>query len=1032
MLNPIRHLTLAGILILIPSWSARAKVVIFWQPNFPTVESQPVPQETLRKVFDGMQPVFAGVDELAQPATLKGADLLVLPYGSAFPVDDWNAVAGYLDTGGNLLNLGGRPFFIPVSMKDGKPIEQREQASYAQSLGIAHSYVAPQSGEKFIWDDGYSYLGEAEVHAQKVFVLATNGEGGAFGGIGYLLGPRGERVSAPVVKDDFVRLRGHLDMLGARCVLLNFDPEPGYWASDAAIRLVRASADYALQGATEFWLEMQQTTLLAGEAPQVVVHLRNVRRQREGFPQQGRVKLELLSGKEILQSKDVECSGDTVQQAVAFSVPSLPGLYSILGTYENGGAPRESYETGFWVGDRHLLDSGPALGVGKTYFTLDGAPFLPFGANYFTTDRYYQGFFGGGNAYVWDRDFAEMEAHGVTFIRTGIWNSYKEIIGEGGATERFLRNLEAFLLCANRHHIQAHFTFFAFDPQTLLRHPGEDSLLRGPGTNPYTDRVAIRAQQNYLVSVVTRFKDVPYLSWDLINEPSFSNPLHLWKGNTPNDDPTERAAWNRWLESRYGGAARIANAWGVTPEEVGRFGAIPLPSSDDLTHTRNGNGSEIRAFDYNLFAQEMFDRWVSQMVSAIHSAGSNQLVTVGQDEGGVTDRLLTQFYGGAGANFTVNHTYWQDDALLWDSVVAKRVGMPNLIGETGIQPVWNVDGSWRWDEVTGLGLFERKMALGFAAANSGALMWEWGVGDDFGIKRSDGSEKIWETVLAGMGDFAKRAVPYATGERPPEVAIVLPQSLQLSVMNAFALEATQTCVRALFLDARASAYAVGEYQIELLGEPRLIILPSPWTLSEKAWEVILAKARAGATLLVSGRFDLDPYFHATGRERQVGIDYRPAPLVTRENLLRWPGGEAWLTYSGAKTTYLDRTFLPGGVTFIEKPLGQGRILYSALPLELNNNLRAVGEVYRLALHAAGVTPTYTTELQDPGILICPTRLGNATLYVLASESSQDEVAFRDTASSKEFRGRLDSGRAALLLVSHQGELLTSYNWHSEP
>ena len=76
--------------------------------------------------------------------------------------------------------------------------------------------------------------------------------------------------------------------------------------------------------------------------------------------------------------------------------------------------------------------------------------------------------------------------------------------------------------------------------------------------------------------------------------------------------------------------------------------------------------------------------WVHSMVSLIRATGSKQLVDVGQDEGGVTDRLLNQFYGGADVSFTTNHTYWQDDALLWDSVAAKRVGVPNITGENGL------------------------------------------------------------------------------------------------------------------------------------------------------------------------------------------------------------------------------------------------------------------------------------------------------------------------------------------------------------
>ena len=72
------------------------------------------------------------------------------------------------------------------------------------------------------------------------------------------------------------------------------------------------------------------------------------------------------------------------------------------------------------------------------------------------------------------------------------------------------------------------------------------------------------------------------------------------------------------------------------------------------------------------------------MVPAIRNAGSTQLIDVGQDEGGVTNRVLNQFYADAGLSFTTKHTYWEDDSLLWDSVAAKVVGMPNITGRRGI------------------------------------------------------------------------------------------------------------------------------------------------------------------------------------------------------------------------------------------------------------------------------------------------------------------------------------------------------------
>ena len=98
------------------------------------------------------------------------------------------------------------------------------------------------------------------------------------------------------------------------------------------------------------------------------------------------------------------------------------------------------------------------------------------------------------------------------------------------------------------------------------------------------------------------------------------------------------------------------------------------------------------------------------------------------------------------------------------------------------------------------------------------------------------------------------------------------------------------------------------------------------------------------------------------------------------------------------------------------------------PLELNDNLKAIGDVYRYALRIANVVGAYSTEIDDPGVLICPTQFEHATLYVLTSESSSPGISFRDRRSGAEFTGRLEPGRAALLLVSNKGELLASYNW----
>lgn len=98
---------------------------------------------------------------------------------------------------------------------------------------------------------------------------------------------------------------------------------------------------------------------------------------------------------------------------------------------------------------------------------------------------------------------------------------------------------------------------------------------------------------------------------------------------------------------------------------------------------------------------------------------------------------------------------------------------------------------------------------------------------------------------------------------------------------------------------------------------------------------------------------------------------------------------------------------------MEKTLGKGKVLFAALPLELNDNLQAVADVYSNALKAANIDPVYSTTLKDHGILICPTLYPRATLYVLTSESNRKDISFEDLRSHRKFSGTLPNGRAAL-------------------
>ena len=86
----------------------KSAAVVFSEPGFPAADSaSPSPQQ-LATVLPSAQ--LAGADHLQDALSAPTTRLLILPNGSAFPEPSWPAIKQFLDRGGNLLVLGGRPF----------------------------------------------------------------------------------------------------------------------------------------------------------------------------------------------------------------------------------------------------------------------------------------------------------------------------------------------------------------------------------------------------------------------------------------------------------------------------------------------------------------------------------------------------------------------------------------------------------------------------------------------------------------------------------------------------------------------------------------------------------------------------------------------------------------------------------------------------------------------------------------------------------------------------------------------------------
>ena len=992
--------------------------VVWSEPGLPSADTASASTAQLAQIFDGAR--FLAAHELAAALSDTNTRLLILPQGSVIPEAAFSAISDFLHRGGNLLVLGGRPF-TRAAYRDASGWHLRDYSTrfsrplqidqYQSTPGSEGSVFTPNPDipitlPHFSWKQAFS----------PIIRLSTSdiyNRGGSAGTLDIKLDALvwgvtdGRRMSAPLLQID--NFSSGFD--GGRWIFLSADLVPDFYSSPDSTNLLRTLARQALQGSLQFSVRPVLPLYLPGEPIELesIVHFAS--------KPTGPVTIKVSTYAEGEQpSKPTATISVPTSESTILPAPQRKGLQIIEARLFDGDTLRAVYHSAFWIRDEAFLRSGPKLAVNSDYFTIDDKPLAVVGTTYMSSEvqRLY---FDHPNVYVWNSDLALIHSAGLNMIRTGWWTGWDKLCDETGRPyERTVRALEAYLMTARKYNLPVQFNLFAFLPEVL------------GGVNPYLDGEAVRRQQNLVSSIAARFHDVPFLAWDLINEPSFSK--QLWKMR-PNYDPVELAAWNNWLSQKYPDRAALAAAWNVPPESVA--GTISLPSEQEFAPRGMYDGiNSLRMYDYVLFAQEKFADWVYNMREAIRAVGSNAPITVGQDEGGYLDRLNPAFFA-SDLDFTTNHSWWQNDYLLWDSLVAKQTGKAMLIQETGLQRELTLDEIARRTPEEEAMLFERKFALSFVGG-SGAIEWLWNSNSymtesnetPIGALHADGTEKPEATVLRDMAKFAAAASPYLVDPQQPPIAVVTSQAPQFSVQADLQIAAQQNAVRALGYDLHRPCYIITENQIAKLGSPKLVILPSPQALRESTWQALLTYVRNGGNLLVTGPVSRDEHWHLVDRYSPLDINATTEPLTFHYAwIMSFPtlrGVEPpvfhKLSFDQRSQQLLEFLQFDDDFSLKEISLGKGKLIWATYPIELSEDLTATSALYSEVLSTLGVNPAFTfAKPAGDGILIYPTELQQGVLYVFESESAEDtDIDLKDTATGAEIKVLLPTQHAVLVVI----------------
>lgn len=925
------------------------RVALFRAAGFPTADAPAIDDATLGAALAGL-----AVDTLDAPSALEARlrlrdhDVLVLPYGSAFPVAAWPAIRDFVRAGGGLVVLGGAPFHQPVRQEKGGYVLGFRQPTYARELLIGPaqelelaSFAGPLKTVA-VEGSGWSALLPEAKRTWALTLRLTDKED--MPGQDGSAGPR-EGVARPLVHV--------LDAEGLprACPLLEVDRlrgpgQGGRWVfapSDArlAAETIRAAVLRALEGASELDARPARAAVEPGET--AVLRLRVSRplaRAGEATPKatvtvRDGAGATVYAGEATLDGPPETRLG---YARVAPASPLAPGFYQAVVEVPGAAFTPRSVVTGFWVKDASLLASGPKLSASRDWLRRDGKPMPVIGTTYMASDVHRKFLFE-PNPAVWERDFALMQRQGINLVRTGLWTAWsRAMLDPGGVDENVLSALDGYVLSAARHGIAVCFNFFAFIPPSY------------GGSNPYLDPRSIEGQRAFLTAFATRYRGVGWVHWDLINEPSYAQPQDTWK-NRPIGDAYERAAWTAWVKGRHGeDPEKLRDLWRDASGDL--FG---LPRGDEMEHTFLREGRRPRkARDFGEFSQDAAASWIRTLRGILKAAGGDVLVTLGQDEGGTGTRPAPSLYYDA-LDYTSVHTWWNNDDLLWDGVMTKAPELPNLHQETGLMSLQDKDGfAWRSPEFAA-NLLERKFAYAFVGRGTGVVEWAWNINPyqpidneaTIGFWRPDGTAKAELRAAGAFARFFAAAAPYLDDYAPDPVVMVIPHS-RLFMGRPGGADGTKRVVRLLAERFGVVPTALSELRLsaERLKGAKLILVPTPEMLEEPAAAALLAASRAGTKVLFTGAVEGDSYGRVGESLAALGVVDAGRAVALHEPTT-WAGA-AFVTFEDLAQEKMRRGSGPSGAALV------GNVWHEPLPLEFAREPEPLAALLGAALAAAGV------------------------------------------------------------------------------
>jgi hypothetical protein len=667
-------------------------------------------------------------------------------------------------------------------------------------------------------------------------------------------------------------------------------------------------------------------------------------------------------------------------------------FYRVEATLSLDGKSWDEMETGFCVWNEKVVQSGPDCVLKDNLFRLNGREHFLQG-----TDSFSFAFNSAHeNPLVWKRDFETMRDSAMNLPE----NLQVSAVGQSPPyewPEPLLRKIDAMVQLSQQYGQ-------VYMPGLLI------------GANVVVEDDVLEKQAAWVQAFVKRYKDVPGIIWYLNGDFQLrlGDNVELANqrgGEVPRTD-VERL-WNEFLQRKYESDDALKASWGEG-RVPGPLGKVPLEDYG------SGEWADMRAVDMAAFKIELMKRWINRHVRAIREVDQHHAITSEyyQSPGPGIDIIQA-----IGDHTCANIGYFdkpQRDIDRFPSVLRfadlRARGKSMSAGEFGCKthPAWG-DGkdygyhTTRTDEQQQ----ELWLAITHYAWGLGASKihnWDW----------KDNVEWVFPWGMVYPGDWVKKdcldvyrasGLTFRQFERryePASVYVLTPDAHRLGGPVWTVWEATLSCFHTLQYMG-VDVGTLNECALEAIPpSAKVIYYPIPYQIPDDVYAKLLAWAKEGGTLYVSGDVSYDMFRRRTKAERLkelCGVEFLaerypniacdektglPAEVGGKQVTVkpaisvRPAGGQVVVAASDAGSTPV----------LVRNDLGAGRVLFSTWPLERDQGFaegipeRNAG-VYSLVLGAAGFDdwpPEGAAGPQLPVSVALAGKAAHAHLYVNPTDS----------------------------------------------